>query len=211
LNEKRLTNRLQLATTRLEAAQQEHIWAIASAHCEGLSMRRIGEAAGLSSSRVHQLLHSQEACRIPEWLSSLSDPPVNENEHLTNPESQSMIRFQQRIAAESEVLRWWIDGLEQLNHGETVVVNLRATSDPKTAYVRVDRQWVLRVIKRIAAELDRWSGGPASPEEDNAEVDPFRAGVKHRQRLGEPEPELSSLSQREQRAIVREKMGLSPL
>ena len=29
------------------------------------------------------------------------------------------------------------------------------------------------------------------------------------QRLAEPEPELSSLSQREQRAILREKMGLS--
>jgi hypothetical protein len=91
LNEKRLTNCLRLATTRLEEAQQEYIWAIASAHCEGLSMCRIGEAAGLSSSRVHQLLHSQEACRIPEWLSSLSDPSVNENEHLTNPESQLMV------------------------------------------------------------------------------------------------------------------------
>jgi len=30
-------------------------------------------------------------------------------------------------------------------------------------------------------------------------------------RLGEPEPKLSSLSQREQRAILREKMGLPPM
>jgi len=28
LNEKRLTNRLRLATTRLQNAQQEHVWAI---------------------------------------------------------------------------------------------------------------------------------------------------------------------------------------
>jgi len=30
LNEKRLTNRLRLATTRFQNAQQEHVWAIAS-------------------------------------------------------------------------------------------------------------------------------------------------------------------------------------
>jgi hypothetical protein len=37
-------------------------------------------------------------------------------------------------------------------------------------------------------------------------------GIKHRRRLAEPEPALSSLSQRkrEQRAILREKMGLPP-
>ena len=41
-----------------------------------------------------------------------------------------------------------------------------------------------------------------------ADEDPIEAGIKHRYCLGEPEPELSSLSQKEQRAIVREKMGL---
>lgn len=96
LNEKRLTNRLRLATTRLQNAQQEHVWAIAAAKSEGLSIRKIAVATGLSSSRVHQVLHTEEA------------------------------------------------------------------------------------------------------------------GVKHRRRLAEPEPELSSLSQREQRAILPEKMGLSP-
>jgi len=96
LNEKRLTNRLRLATTRLQNAQQEHVWAIAAAKSEGLSIRKIAAATGLSSSRVHQVLHTEES------------------------------------------------------------------------------------------------------------------GVKHRRRLAEPEPELSSLSQREQRAILREKMGLSP-
>jgi hypothetical protein len=45
-------------------------------------------------------------------------------------------------------------------------------------------------------------------EESKAEIEPIIAGVKHRRRLAEPEPELSSLSQREQRAILREKMGL---
>ena len=35
--EKPVSNRLQLATTRLEAAQQERLWAIAAAYEAGLS------------------------------------------------------------------------------------------------------------------------------------------------------------------------------
>ena len=63
---KRLTDRLRLATTRLEDAQQEHVWAIAAAKSEGLSIRKIAAATGLSSSRVHQLLHTDEALQIPK-------------------------------------------------------------------------------------------------------------------------------------------------
>ncbi len=44
LTEKRLTNRWRLATTRLEDAQPEHIWAIAAAKSEGLSIRKIAAA-----------------------------------------------------------------------------------------------------------------------------------------------------------------------
>lgn len=40
------------------------------------------------------------------------------------------------------------------------------------------------------------------------EEDPVTAGVNHRQKLAEPEPQFASLSQREQRAILREKIGL---
>ncbi len=47
--------------------------------------------------------------------------------------------------------------------------------------------------------------------ESEVKPNPIIAGVKRRYRLGEPEPELSSLSQREQRAILREKMGLPPM
>ncbi|PZO20873.1 MAG: hypothetical protein DCF25_05830 [Leptolyngbya foveolarum] len=53
LQEKRVTNRLGWAQTRLEAAEGERIWAIASAHAQGLSIRKIATATTLSSSRVH--------------------------------------------------------------------------------------------------------------------------------------------------------------
>ena len=48
LQEKRLANRLALAQSRLEAAEQERIWAIASAHSQGLSIRKIATATALS-------------------------------------------------------------------------------------------------------------------------------------------------------------------
>ncbi len=210
LTEKRLTNRLRLATTRLEDAQQEHIWAIAAAKSEGLSIRKIAAATGLSSSRVHQLLHTNGALQIPKWLNSLSDPQSNTDEQPPDKEIQSLKKFQQRLAEESEVMRWCIGWLKQLASGERVVINLRAESDSRTAFVDVDHKWVMRVLNRIAAALDQLSGHPITNEEGDTGADSIIAGVKHRRRLAEPEPELSSLSQREQRAILREKMGLSP-
>lgn len=197
--EKQLSNRLQLATTRLEAAQQERLWAIAAASEAGLSIRKIAAATGLSSSRVHPLLREEESREVPQWLSQLRQP------ESSSPETD----FQARLAEEVEVLRWCLGWLEQLARGETVTVNLRAETDPKTAFVAFDQARVWRVLKRIAADLDELSGRRTPSENGDATVDPV-AGVKHRRRLAEPEPELSSLSPREQRAILREKMGLPP-
>src|SRR3954465_5680860 len=67
--EQQIAARLRLATERLEEAQRERIWAIVEAHQSGLSVRQIAVATGLSSSRVHQLLGSDDAREIPRWLS----------------------------------------------------------------------------------------------------------------------------------------------
>src|SRR5438067_13915460 len=67
--EQQFAARLRLATERLEEVQRERIWAIVEAHQSGLSVRQIAAATGLSSSRVHQLLGSDEAREIPRWLS----------------------------------------------------------------------------------------------------------------------------------------------
>ena len=83
--------------------------------------------------------------------------------------------------------------------------------DPKTAYTGVDREWVFRVMKRVAANLDQLSGNLFPTEESEVNQMPLVLGVKLRHRLAEPEPELSSLTHREQRAILREKMGLPPM
>jgi DNA invertase Pin-like site-specific DNA recombinase len=76
-HERKLKNRLQLATTRLAEAERERIWAIVAAHDAGLSIRQIAAATGLSRSRIHQLLQEQEAHEIPEWLTHLRDREVN--------------------------------------------------------------------------------------------------------------------------------------
>ncbi len=211
LKEKRLANRLHLATTRVKDVERERIWAIANAHTEGLSIRKIAEATGLSSSRVHQLLHTDEARQIPDWLNDMLAPNIRMDAQSDEGEKPLLKELQKQLADEGEVLRWCIEWLEKLARGEQVVVNLRAESDPRTAYVAVDREWVLRVLKRVAANLDQLSGTLSPTEEDQVGLDPVIAGVKHRHRLAEPEPEFSSLCQREQRAILREKMGLPPI
>lgn len=210
LKDKRASNRLRLAITRVKDAEREHIWAIAKAHAEGLSIRTIAKVTGLSSSRVHQLLHSDEAHQIPEWLNDLS-VSLSEMELESNGQQSSLSELQQKLTDEGEILRWCVEWLEKLARGEKVVVNLRASIDPRTAYTSIDHEWVLRVLKRVAANLDRLSGNLFPTEEREMESNPITAGVKLRHRLAEPEPELSSLSHREQRAILREKMDLPPM
>ncbi len=211
LKEKRLTNRLRLATNRIKDVEQERIWAIAKAHAEGLSIRKIAEVTGLSSSRVHQLLHTDEARQIPDWLTDRPNSKIEMDAQSDGGEKPSLFELQQQLADEGEVIRWCIGWLEKLARGERVVVNLRSESDSRTAYVSVDRSWVLRVLKRVAANLDQLSGTLSPTSESEVEPNSIIAGVKLRHRLAEPEPELSSLSHREQRAILREKMGLPPM
>ena len=194
--EKWLKARLALARTRLEEAEREHIWAISAAYSEGLSMRKIAAVMGLSSSRVHQLLHTDESTQIPEWLTSLNFGSFSNDEPSVGDEmSHKLKELQQQLANEVEVLRWCITWLEQLAGSERVVVNLRAESDPRAAYVSVNQAWVLRVLKRVTVDLDRLPGHLRPIEETDERDNPITVGVKHRYRLAEPEPELSSLSQ----------------
>src|SRR5919199_5474120 len=72
--EQQLIARLRRAALRLEAAQEERTWAIVAAHQQGLSIRRIAAATGLSATRVHQLLAAAATAAIPAWLSRLREP-----------------------------------------------------------------------------------------------------------------------------------------
>ena len=72
--EQQLIERLRLAAFRLDAPQEERTWAIVAAHRQGLAIRQIVAATGLSATRVHQLLTTAATAGIPAWLSRLREP-----------------------------------------------------------------------------------------------------------------------------------------
>src|SRR5512144_2089355 len=166
-HEERFAARLRLATERLEEARRERIWAIVEAHQSGLSVRQIAAATGLSSSRAHQILGSDEAREIPRWLSQQrrQNQPDRPQEAARSPLHPDL---QTRLAGELEALRRCREWLERLDRGETVVVNLRPETDAETEYVSFDRPRVLRVLARIIADLDELAGFPPIAEEKAA-------------------------------------------
>src|SRR3954470_10009600 len=186
--EQQIAARLRLATQRLDDAQRERVWAIVEAHQSGLSVRQIATATGLSSSRVHQLLGSDEAREIPRWLSQ-----QRRRDRPSQPDVQA------RLAGELEALRRCREWLERLDRGEQVVVNLRPETDPETEYVSFDRPRVLRVLAWIIADLDELAGFPPRAEEEDKNRDAAARRVRHRQRLAEPDPPPKRLTVREER------------
>ena len=200
--EQRLAARLRLATERLEEAQRERIWAVVEAHESGLSIRQIAAATGLSSSRVHQLLGSEESREIPRWLSQRRDQEAVP--------SQGHSDLQARIAGEMDALRRCREWLGRLDRGEHVVVNLRPESDRETEYVAFDRPRVLRVLARVIADLDGLAGFRPIAEEEAKKGTAEARRVRPRKGLAEPDPPPQRLTVREERAALRALLDLPP-
>ena len=207
--DQQLIERLRTAAFRLEAAQEERTWALLSAHQQGLSLRRIAAATGLSATRVHQLLTAAAREGIPAWLSRLREPgePASPTDEGAVPAPDTALRDQ--LAEEVAALRRCLGWLEQEARGEPGVVNLRPDSDVETEFAAFDRPRILRVLARIAADLDALARAHevgavgAIPSEDDPRA-------RHRRRLAEPPPERPRLSPREERARLRADVGLPP-
>ncbi len=214
---RQIKDRLQTAAVRLDDAQIERTWAIVSAYEQGLSVRQIAAATGLSSTRVHQLLTSLQSQQIPRWLSQNRE--LRElDESSTGPAGPAQIAPQPKprdgssavwLEAEVETLRQCIGWLERLERGESVVVNLRLETEGVTEFVNFDAQRIRGVLARIAADLDevarRSSGasvGATAERED--------ALVLHRRRLAEPPAQPRRLSPYEERNALRAEAGLPP-
>ena len=209
--EGQLADRLRLATDRLDEAQQERIWAVVEAHQSGLSIRQIAAATGLSPSRVHQLLGSDEAREIPRWLNEprrrkRPDPPRQESDR-----SPLHADLQVLLAGELEALRRCREWLDPLDRGERVVVNLRPETDPETEYVAFDRPRVLRVLARIIADLDELAGYPPIAAEGRTEGKNAEARrARHRRQLAEPDPPPKRMTVQEERAALWDALGGPP-
>ena len=208
-HERKLKNRLQLATTRLAEAERERIWAIVAAHDAGLSIRQIAAATGLSRSRIHQLLQEQEAHEIPAWLTHLRDRACTPGQPSDTEQHAPDASLRAHIAREVEVLRWCMAWLEQLAQGEMVVVNLRPDTDDHPQLTRFDHPRVMRVLARVTADFDALAR--RDPQEEAAvpqdEADPLK---RHQRRLAEPEEKPRGRTAKEQREAIRKAAGLPP-
>ena len=207
--EQGLIERLRTAAFRLETAQEERTWAIVAAHQQGLPIRRIAAAAGLSATRVHQLLAAAATAAIPAWLSRLREPSESASAAGEGGPPAPDIALRAHLAEEVAALRRCLGWLEQEARGEPVVVNLRPDGDGAPEFVPFDRPRILRVLARIAADLDELAraheveaaGAPPGEEEPRA---------RHRRRLAEPPPAPARLSPREERARLRAEVSLPP-
>jgi hypothetical protein len=144
------------------------------------------------------------------WLSQLHED--GRSPHAADREADPPARqhaIQARLAAEVQVLRWCIAWLERLEHEDHVVVNLRPESEEETEFVPFDRPRVLRVLARMAADLDELARRPRENTEALA-AGQEELQARHRQRLAEPEPQPRRLSRREERADLRQALGLPP-
>src|SRR6266699_5059960 len=206
-HERKLKNRLHLATTRLAEAERERIWAIVAAHDAGLSIRKIAAATGLSRSRIHQLLQEQEAHEIPAWLTHLRDREVNPETPSDTDQRAPDTLLRAHISSEVEVLRWCMAWLEQLERGEMVVVNLRPATDDHTQFTRFDHARVMRVLARITSDLDELArrNPQDEPEVPEGDRDPLK---QHQRRLAEPDEKPRGRTAKEHREALRKACGL---
>lgn len=104
--EQRLIARLRTAAYRLDAAHGERTWAIVSARQQGLAIRRIAAATGLSPTRVHQLLTTPATADIPAWLSRLREPGALADEAPEAVASGTDSALCGQLAEEVVALRW---------------------------------------------------------------------------------------------------------
>lgn len=114
-----IRTRLARASFQLEMAELERIWAIVSAHRQGLSVRDIARQVGLSPTRVHQLITSRQADDAEPALSMLGEAGWPAPEELL-PDAEEQVA--NRLTEEAMMLITCFGWLESHAAGETPAV-----------------------------------------------------------------------------------------
>ena len=163
------------AAWRLEQAERERVWALASARAEGISIRALATAAGLSPSRVYQLVADADLDALAAALGELraagwpapEDPDSGEDAELDGRDD-----IADRLSDEVSWLRQCADWLAHLDADSCPpAVNLRPSADwPGWAVVAVDLARVAPVIDRIAADVDELARARRVQDLDTAAV-----------------------------------------
>ena len=198
--ERRVLRRVSRAAWRLEQAERERSWALASARAEGVSIRTLAAAAGLSSSRVHQIVAAADLDELDAALGELraagwpapEDPDGGDDAELDGREP-----IAGRLSDEVSWLRQCADWLAHLDADSyPPAVNLRPAADwPDRAVVAVDLARVRAVIDRIAADVDELARARRAADLDTAAVLPGPR-AERRRRLAEPDLEFRAFCTR---------------
>jgi AcrR family transcriptional regulator len=188
IRHKRLDHRLRRAAFRLEMAQVERTWAVVSARREGLSVREIARSVGLSSTRVHQLLNDPATAMLEHALSALRELGWPAPEDASAKDGELVA---DRLVDEARLLTSCAEWVEQLaRDGYPPVINLRPDSDwPDTDNVAVDQARIVRILRRIASDIDELARVRRVADFSSATVD-ADPRLGRRRRLAEPPIEL---------------------
>jgi hypothetical protein len=198
--ERRILIRVSRAAWRLDQAERERTWALASARAEGISIRTLATVVGLSPSRVHQIVAAADLDALDAALGELraagwpapEDPDSGEDTELDGRDN-----IADRLSDEVGWLRQCADWLRQLDGGGyPPAVNLRPSADwPDRAVVAVDLARVRAVIDRIAADVDELARARGVQDLSTAAVLPGRR-AERRRRLAEPDLEFRAFCAR---------------
>lgn len=198
--ERRVLLRVSRAAWRLEQAERERSWALASARAEGVSIRALAAAVRLSSSRVHQIVAAADLDEPDAQLGELraagwpapEDPDSDDDAELDGRDS-----IADRLSDEVSWLRQCADWLAHLDADSyPPAVNLRPSADwPGRAVVAVDLARVRAVIDRIATDVDELARARRVQDLDTAVVLPDRR-AERRRRLAEPDLEFRAFCTR---------------
>jgi len=192
--------RVSRAAWRLEQAERERSWALASARAEGISIRTLASAAGLSPARVHQITTAADMDELDAALGGLraagwpapEDPGGDDDAEL---DGRDLIC--DRLLDEVGWLRQCAGWLTHLHtKGFPPAVNLRPEGDhPDRAHVAVDLPRVAAILQRVAADVDELARARRVADLGPAAAGPDRR-AERRRRAAEPDLDFREYYQR---------------
>ena len=151
--------RVSRAARRLEQAERERTWALASARAEGVSIRKLAAAAKLSPAGCTRSRPTRTWTGwMPPWASCgpRAGPPRKTPAGDDDAELDGHDLICDRLADEADWIRRCAGWLTHLHTSEyPPAVNLRPDGDhPGRALVMADLPRVAAILQRIAADVD---------------------------------------------------------
>jgi hypothetical protein len=200
--EQRVLGRVARAAWRLEQAERERSWALASARAEGVSIRTLAAAAGLSPARVHQITAGADLDALDAALGELGElraagwPAPEDPDGDDDAELDGRDLICDRLLDEVGWLRQCAGWLTHLHNKEfPPAVNLRPEDDhPDRAHVVADLPRVAAILQRIAADVDELARARRVADLDAAAALPDRRA--ERRRVAEPDLDFREFCRR---------------